>query len=98
MVPLTSDTYRCTPEGRFRVYRSDDGGGSWSALTQGLPQHDAHVTVLRDAFTADDRDPAGLYVGMRGGQVHASFDAGDSWTTLSANLPPVLCVRASGLA
>jgi photosystem II stability/assembly factor-like uncharacterized protein len=93
IVPLTSDAYRCTPEGRMRVYRTRDHGASWQPLTEGLPQHAAHLTVLRDAFCHDGRDPLGLYVGTRTGQVYASNDEGDSWTLLADHLPPVLCVR-----
>src|SRR5262245_31490931 len=29
IVPLESDGFRCTPEGRMRVYRTDDAGASW---------------------------------------------------------------------
>jgi hypothetical protein len=94
VIPLQSDEYRCTPEGRCRVYRTDDGGGSWTALTDGLPQEDAHLTVLRDGFCADDGDPAGLWFGTRTGEVFASFDDGDSWTSVAGHLPPVLTVRA----
>ena len=38
IVPLESDGFRCTPEGRLRVYRTRDAGASWQALTRGLPQ------------------------------------------------------------
>jgi hypothetical protein len=89
--PLESDEFRCAPDARCRVYRSTDAGGSWAALTQGLPQHDAYVTVLRDAFCSS---PAGLYFGTRTGEVYGSTDGGEHWETLAEQLPPVLCVRA----
>ncbi|CAN5201905.1 exo-alpha-sialidase [soil metagenome] len=94
VLPLNSDEYRCTPDGRLRVYRSRDGGGEWEALTDGLPQQDAHATVLRDAFVADDADVPGLYFGTRAGDVYASGDGGDHWVEAARHLPPVLCVRA----
>jgi len=94
VIPLQSDEYRCTPDGRCRVYRTDDGGRSWTALTAGLPQRDAHLTVLRDGFAADDGDPVGLWFGTRTGDVFASFDDGDTWATVTGHLPPVLTVRA----
>src|SRR5438552_351984 len=72
VVPLTSDEFRCTPDGRFRVYRTTDEGASWQALEKGLPQDNAWLTVLRDGFAADALDPAGLYVGTRTGEVFAS--------------------------
>ncbi|MCU1352177.1 MAG: glycosyl hydrolase repeat-containing glycosyl hydrolase [Acidimicrobiales bacterium] len=97
VLPLTSDLFRCTPDGRFRVYRTTDGGDSWEGLERGLPQRDAWSTVLRDAFTADALDPAGLYVGTRTGEVYASPDAGDTWQELASHLPPVLCVKTAVL-
>jgi len=66
-------------------------------LTQGLPQKDAYITVLRDAFTSDAADPAGLYFGTRSGELYASTDDGDSWELLAEHLPPVLMVRAATL-
>ncbi len=70
----------------------------WEPLTNGLPQHDAHLTVLRDGFTTDGLDPAGLYFGTRTGSVYASNDDGDSWQLLAENLPPVMSVRAAPIA
>jgi hypothetical protein len=95
VIPLQSDEYRCTPEGRCRVYRTRDAAESWEALSDGLPQSDAHVTVLRDAFTCDGGDPAGLWFGTRSGEVYASFDEGDRWELIASHLPPVLSVRAT---
>ncbi len=95
IVPLDSDQYRCTPDGRMRVYRTRDGGDSWEAMQNGLPQQNAHETVLRDGMTTDGGDPAGIYVGTRSGKVFASFDVGDSWTMAADGLPPVTCVRAA---
>jgi photosystem II stability/assembly factor-like uncharacterized protein len=94
IVPLESDLYRCTPEGKLRVYRTSDAGRSWQALTRGLPQKNAMETVLRDALATDTSDPAGVYVGTRSGQVYGSRDEGSSWSLLMGGLPPVVCVRA----
>ncbi|MEO6157531.1 MAG: exo-alpha-sialidase [Ilumatobacteraceae bacterium] len=98
LLPLESDGYRCTPEGRCTVWRTTDGGDSWEPLTSGLPQHDAHLTVLRDGFTTDDQDPAGLYLGTRTGEVYASIDDGDNWRLIAAHLPPVMSVRAAAIS
>lgn len=95
VIPLESDRFRCTPDGKCRVYRTRDAGSSWEPLTEGLPQEDAYVTVLRDAFTADELDPAGLYFGTRQGELYASRNAGDGWEKISERLPPVVCVGAS---
>jgi hypothetical protein len=97
VLPLTSDMFRCTPDGRLRVYRTTDRGGSWQPLGNGLPQEHAFLTVLRDGFAADALDPAGLYVGTRTGEVYASPDAGESWREVARHLPPVLCVKPAVL-
>ena len=95
LLPLESDEYRCTPDGHCVVWRTTDGGETWEPLTTGLPQDNAHLTVLRDGFTTDGQDPAGLYVGTRTGEVYASTDDGDSWRLLADHLPPVVSVRAA---
>jgi photosystem II stability/assembly factor-like uncharacterized protein len=94
IVPLESDSYRCTPEGKMRVYRTRNGGKSWEPLTNGLPQKNAHETVLRDALTMDALNPAGVYCGTRSGKLYASPDGGTSWSLVADGLPQVLCVRA----
>ena len=98
VLPLESDFFRCTPEGRLRVYRTTDEGQTWEALGNGLPQENAYLTVLRDGFTADALDPAGLYLGTRTGEVYGSPDAGESWQELARHLPPVLCVKTGVLS
>ena len=66
-------------------------------VSDGLPQEDAYLSVLRDGFGADPCDPTGLYLGTRTGDVFASADGGESWTELARHLPPVLCVKAAVL-
>lgn len=97
VLPLESDLFRCTPDGRARVYRTEDRGESWEPLGAGLPQRDAFLTVLRDGFAADRLDPTGLYFGTRTGEVFGSPDAGGSWQELARHLPPVLCVKTGVL-
>jgi len=98
LLPLESDGFRCTPDGQCTVWRTNDAGETWEPLTDGLPQQDAHLTVLRDGFTTDGQDPAGLYFGTRTGELYASTDDGDSWQLLAQHLPPVLSVRAAPIA
>ena len=38
IVPVESDEFRCTPDGRLRIYRTQNAGVSWEPLTRGLPQ------------------------------------------------------------
>jgi hypothetical protein len=48
VVPIKSDSEHYPPEGKLRVYRSRTGGNEWEALTNGLPQQDCYVNVLRE--------------------------------------------------
>jgi hypothetical protein len=95
IVPIESDEFRCTPDGRLRVYRTRNAGKSWEALTRGLPQKGAYETVLRDAMTTDSLEPAGVYFGTRSGQVYGSADEGKTWKKLLEGLPPVTCVKSA---
>ncbi|HVR70971.1 MAG TPA: exo-alpha-sialidase [Vicinamibacteria bacterium] len=95
IVPLESDEFRCTPEGKLRVYRTRDGGKSWKPLTRGLPQKEAFETVLRDALTTDTLARAGVYFGTRSGKLFASADGGSSWRLIADSLPPVVCVKTA---
>jgi photosystem II stability/assembly factor-like uncharacterized protein len=97
VVPIKSDSEHVPPDGRLRVYRSRSGGNEWQALTQGLPQEHCYVNVLRDSMSVDALDPCGVYFGTTGGQVYASADAGDRWTAIVRDLPPVLSVEAQTL-
>lgn len=95
VLPLESDGFRCTPEGKLRVYRTTNGGKSWKALAKGLPQQNALETVLRDAMDSDTCDPAGVYFGTKSGKLYGSRDRGDSWRELLSGLPPICCVKAA---
>ncbi len=95
IVPLESDEFRCTPEGRLRVYRTRDAGARWEALETGLPQDGAYETVLRDALAVDTLAPAGVYFGTRNGKLFASADEGDTWSAIVEGLPPIVSVKAA---
>lgn len=97
VVPIKSDSEHYPPDGRLRVYRSRTGGGEWEALTQGLPQRDCYVNVLRDALAVDTLDACGVYFGTTGGQVDVSPDAGDTWAPIVRDLPAVLSVEVQTL-
>ncbi|HEX5801434.1 MAG TPA: hypothetical protein VFY24_00305 [Azospira sp.] len=97
VVPIKSDSEHYPPDGKLRVYRSRQGGDEWEALTDGLPQQDCYVNVLRDAMAVDSLDPCGIYFGTTGGQVYASADGGDHWTAIVRDLPAVLSVEAQTL-
>jgi hypothetical protein len=95
IVPMESDEFRCTPEGRLRVYRTRSAGASWEPLTRGLPQHGAFETVLRDGMVTDSLDPVGIYFGTRSGKLYGSTDAGKSWKELLNGLPQIVCVASA---
>jgi photosystem II stability/assembly factor-like uncharacterized protein len=97
VVPIKSDSEHYPPDGRLRVYRSRTGGNEWEALTNGLPQRDCYVNVLRDAMAVDSLDSCGVYFGTTGGQVYASTNAGDNWTPIVRDLPAVLSVEVQTL-
>jgi len=97
IVPLEGDFFRCTPEGKLRVYRTRNAGASWSAMTNGLPQENAHETVLRDALAVDVLQPAGVYFGTRSGKLFGSADEGESWMEIVDGLPPIVAVKTAVL-
>ncbi|SEL55089.1 hypothetical protein SAMN04515665_11484 [Blastococcus sp. DSM 46786] len=96
VVPLVADVQRVPPDGRLRVHRTQDAGGSWTEVGAGLPDG-AWTAVLRDAFCTDDHETTGLYVGTRDGCVYASADEGETFTLVAEHLPDVLVVRAARL-
>ena len=98
VVPIKSDSEHFPPEGKLRVYRSKVGGTEWEALTNGLPQENCFVNVLRDAMAVDQCNPCGVYFGTSGGQVYASPDGGDHWQAIVHDLPAVCSVEVQTLA
>ena len=94
IVPLESDAFRCTPEGKLRVYRTRDAGARWEPMTKGLPQDGAYETVLRDALAVDPLAPAGVYLGTRSGKLFGAADEGESWSVISDGLPSIVSVKA----
>jgi photosystem II stability/assembly factor-like uncharacterized protein len=97
VVPIKSDSEHYPPEGKLRVYRSRTGGNEWEPLTNGLPQEDCYVNILRDAMAVDSLDTCGVYFGTTGGQVYCSPDGGDHWKPIVRDLPAVLSVEVQTL-
>lgn len=97
-IPEESSHMRTTVDGKLRVYRTDDAGSTWRALTHGLPQQHAYVSILRDAMSSDSLDPAGIYFGTSNGQLFGSNDGGETWNALFGYLPKILCVTAVNVA
>lgn len=96
VIPLRGDFDRVTPDGRARVFETRDAGQTWTARGEGLPQSHAYLTVLRQAFdSTGEGDSLELYFGATSGEVFGSADAGASWSTVAARLPPVYSVTAA---
>lgn len=94
-LPLNGDSVgRYPPDASAAVWRSSDGGETWSAMRTGLPQKNCYFTVLRQAMAGDSSDPAGIYFGTNSGSVFASTDEGESWQEIAQHLPTVLAVEA----
>lgn len=94
VLPIDGETM-FPPNGRLRLWRTDDAGGSWREVGEGLPD-DFYASVLRDAAHVTDIDgTAAIAFGTRNGEVFASLDEGETFTMVATQLPDVLSVRAS---
>ena len=97
VVPIKSDSEHFVHDGKLRVFRSRTGGNDWEPLTNGLPQENCYVNVLRDAMATDSLNSCGVYFGTTGGQVYVSPDGGDHWNAIVRDLPAVLSVEVQTL-
>jgi photosystem II stability/assembly factor-like uncharacterized protein len=95
VIPLDPGHGRTMPDGEAAVWRTKDAGSSWEKLTNGLPQSDAYIGVLRQGMSADTYDVPGYYFGSSTGQVFASADDGETWTEIASYLPPISSVHAA---
>lgn len=92
VLPLNGDAAgRYPPGAAAAVWKSTDGGESWTAKRAGLPQQGCYFTVLRQAMATDQTE--GLYFGTNSGSVFASRDAGESWSEVARHLPTILSLE-----
>jgi photosystem II stability/assembly factor-like uncharacterized protein len=90
-MPLNGDTAgRFPPGSAAAVWRSKDGGETWQAMRDGLPQEACYFTVLRQAMARDERNPVGVYFGLNSGSVFASVDEGRRTIAISRSASLVL--------
>jgi photosystem II stability/assembly factor-like uncharacterized protein len=97
VIPLDGGHGRTMPEGRAAVWRTRDAGASWERLSQGLPQENAHLGVLREGMAIDPLETPGLYFGTSTGALFASADEGDSWHEIARYLPGISSVEVAVL-
>lgn len=94
LVPLNGDTAgRYMPEAQAAAWRTSDGGATWSAKRDGLPQQNAFFNVLRQALAVDALQSAGVYFGTGSGEVYASADEGETWSCIARHLPSISSVE-----
>jgi hypothetical protein len=91
-VPAIKDEKRIAADGRVVVNRTRDGGKTFQTLSQGLPHEHAYDLVFRHSLDIDETGDR-LAFGSTTGSLWISENGGDSWQTLSSNLPPVYAVR-----
>jgi hypothetical protein len=92
VIPENDETIRTTAEG-LRVWRTDDGGESWTPSVNGLPTGEHNV--LREGMAADTLNPAGVYFGTTAGTLYASADRGAHWRPIAEGLPRIQSVEVS---
>lgn len=90
VIPALSDEMRIAPDLALKVYRTDNGGESWQALTHGLPQSDCFDIVFRHAL---DIHQGTLVFGSSTGNLYLSEDYGDSWDLVSHSLARIDCIQ-----
>jgi hypothetical protein len=90
--PAIKDEKRYPVDGKLVVTRTDDGGKTFQAFSKGLPQSHAYDLVYRHglAVAPNGQD---LAIASTTGSLWVSGDAGESWDTVSQNLPPVVVVK-----
>jgi hypothetical protein len=92
LVPAIKDEIRMPRDGALYVHRTRDGGDTWQALRDGLPQTDAFDLIYRHGLDVDASGER-LAMGSTTGALWVSDDGGDAWQLVNAHLPPIYAVR-----
>ncbi len=91
VAPSNSQTIYATTQSI--LYRTTDGGTTWSNITGTLPVGSSLITY----FSVKNDDPNTVWVSMgnyTANRIYQTTDGGATWTSISAGLPsvPVMCV------
>lgn len=86
VIPAISDEVRVAQDLALCVCRTEDGGKSWQALRNGLPQSHSFDIVFRHSFCNHGER---LAFGTTTGNLFLSEDGGVNWRCLSHHLPRV---------
>lgn len=93
-VPGVKDECRIPVGQKLIVARTQDGGRSFESLSAGLPEP-SYDLVYRHALAIDGQGKR-LAMGSTTGNLWVSEDGGESWSLVSAFLPPVYQVAFAG--
>lgn len=98
VIPLAAGEFaRWGPDAHLTVWRTDDGGKTWTERSAGLP-YPAYVGVLRDAFRGWGSEARHLALGTTSGGLYTSTDEGATWSEVAQHLPRILFVGAWSVA
>ncbi|SHH41087.1 sialidase [Massilia sp. CF038] len=89
--PAEADQRRIPVDSAMAVTRTTDGGKTFTALREGLPQQDCYDLVYRHGLAVSP-DGKQLLMASTSGGLWATEDGGDHWHTVSTTLPPIYAV------
>ena len=90
--PAINDEKRYPVDGKFIVSRTEDGGKTFTSLTNGLPAEESYDLVYRHGLEVDSTGD-GLAVASTTGSLWFSGNGGDNWQLFSSHLPPIYAIR-----
>ena len=95
VTPSQGPDFNVPADGALKVFKAEDAGDSWRAVTTGLQRKNASLTPVREAMPVDGANPIVVYVGVKTGALFDSSDGGETWQTIAPPLPPILSVEAA---
>jgi len=90
VAPADSDEIRVAIKGSLFICRTDDGGKTWSAFRNGLPQENCFDIIYRHALATSGDAVA---FGTTTGNLFISNDRGENWQVINNYLPMIHSVQ-----